>query len=101
MLADGLVGSSPSLTITTFFSSFAHHNVPSFNLKRGEAQTGHERSVKVAPCISRSAMRLIGVFSFFSCNQNPKVNTYQYLYNLVTARIALGSVPIYGSKEKS
>jgi hypothetical protein len=42
-------GISPSFTTITFFSHFAHHKVPSFNLKSGEAQAGHDKSVKVVP----------------------------------------------------
>jgi hypothetical protein len=67
LLAAACLGaaSSPSFTTITFFSSFVHHNVPSFSLKSGDEQTGHERSVKVAPCSNRFAPRLTGEFSMF------------------------------------
>src|SRR3989337_3844779 len=84
-----LGGSSPSFTTMTLFSSFSHHKVPSFNLKSGEEQTGHDRSVKVAPWHSRSAMRLTCLSSlvFFCISGNPKLNTSQSLYNLTTAKL--------------
>src|SRR3990170_6710754 len=83
-----LGGSSPSFTMITFFSSFSHHKVPSFNLKSGDEQTGHDKFVKVAPWHNRSAIRLTCLSSVFSrISGNPKVNTSQSLYNLTTAKL--------------
>jgi len=55
----GLVASvavSPSLTTTTRFWHLAHQSSPALSLNRGELQAGHESSVSVAPCFSRSAI---------------------------------------------
>lgn len=49
-------GVSPSLTIMTRFWHLAHHNCPLLSLNSGEAQAGHDSSVSLAPCLSRSAM---------------------------------------------
>ena len=49
VLVVGFGGSSPSFKTMTFFSSFAHQRVPFFNLKSGEKQAGHDKSVNVAP----------------------------------------------------
>lgn len=59
------VGSSPSLTTITFFWHFAHQRVPFLRRKSGDAHAGHARSVSVAPCLRRSAMRLMCWFSGF------------------------------------
>jgi len=73
VLVVGFGGSWPSLTIMTCFSSLAHQSVPSCSLKSGLPQAGHASSVSVAPCLSRSAMRLMGVsFSFLCCIRTPK-----------------------------
>jgi len=47
---------SPSLTMITRFWHLAHQSSPVLILKSGDAQAGHERSVSVVPCFSRSAM---------------------------------------------
>ena len=63
----GLVASvwvSPSLTMTTRFWHFAHQSSPVLSLNRGELQAGHDRSVSVAPCFSRSAIVCISFESF-------------------------------------
>lgn len=55
----GLVASSgvsPSLTTMTRFWHLTHHSSPLFSLNSGEAQAGHDSSVNLAPCLSRSAM---------------------------------------------
>jgi hypothetical protein len=45
-------------------------------------------------------MRLIGALSsFFCCKYNPKVNTYQYLYNLVTGRNGEGVLVMVRKKK--
>jgi len=54
-----LVASSavcPSLITSTRFWHLAHHSSPLFSLNSGDAQAGHDSSVSVAPCLSRSAM---------------------------------------------
>jgi len=56
---------SPSFIIMTRFWHLAHHSWPVLSLKSGEAQTGHESSVSVAPCFSRSAMVCRSFVSFF------------------------------------
>lgn len=55
----------------TRFWQLTHHRSPLRSLKRGEAQAGQECSVRVAPCLSRSAMALM-VF-VFSVTSNPSL----------------------------
>jgi len=56
---------SPSFTIITRFWHLAHHNSPVLSLNSGEAQAGQERSVRVAPCLRKSAMACRSLVSFF------------------------------------
>ncbi len=59
---------SPSLTIITRFWQLAHQRSPLFSLKIGEEQAGHACSVRVAPCLSKSAIILM--FSEFLATSN-------------------------------
>ena len=55
----GLVASSgvsPSRIIMTRFWHLTHHSSPLLSLNSGDAQAGHDSSVSLAPCLSRSAM---------------------------------------------
>ncbi len=57
-----LVVDSPSFTMTTRFWHLAHQSSPLLSLNMGEAQAGHERSVRVAPCRSRLTMAVSSSF---------------------------------------
>ena len=50
---------SPSLTIITRFWQVAHQRYQLLSLKIGEEQAGQACSVRVAPCLSKSAIILM------------------------------------------
>jgi len=90
----GLVASVvvwPSLTMTTRFWHLEHHISPLWSLNSGEEQAGHERSVSVAPCFSRSAIVLSSfdslVGNFWSSIKKP-ISVVVYL--IIALRVEVG-----------
>ena len=69
---------SPALTIITRFLQLAHQRSPLLSLKIGEEQAGQACSVRVAPCLSKSAIILM--FFEFLGTLNPSEQTLQVEY---------------------